>query len=125
MDMKRPQTFRTLFLALGFFALVALPAAGQDISGTWVLSVDLGPAGGGDAIFVFEQDGNAITGTYTGTLGDAIPLSGTIEDGAIRFTFDSQAGEIIYIGDVEGDTMSGDAIYGQLGDGVFEGSKSG
>ncbi len=43
----------------------------------------------------------------------------------IRFTFDTQAGEIIYRGTVEGDTMEGDCIYGDLGDGVFEGSKSG
>lgn len=116
---------RTFSLALGFLALVAIPVSAQDITGTWVLEVDLGPAGGGPATFVFAQEGTAITGTYSGTLGDELPLSGVVENGEIEFTFDSAAGEIIYIGTVEGDTMEGDCIYGQVGDGVFEGSKTG
>ena len=119
------QRVRTVSLVLGFLALIALPVSGQDIAGTWVLSVDLGPAGGGDVTFVFEQEGTALTGTYSGQQGVGIPLTGTIEDGNIRFTFETQAGEIIYIGTVEGDTMEGDCIYGQLGDGFFEGSKTG
>ncbi len=115
----------TLSFALAVLALVAIPASAQDITGTWVLSVDLGPAGGGgDATFVFEQEGT-LTGTYSGTLGDDIELNGTVEDGELRFTFDSQAGEIIFYGTVDGNTMEGDCIYGQLGDGVFEGSKIG
>ena len=87
--------------------------------------MDLGPAGGGDATFVFAQEGSAITGTYSGALGDDIELTGSFEDGEFRFTFDSQAGEIIFYGTVDGNTMEGDCIYGQLGDGVFEGSKNG
>ena len=115
----------TLSFALAVLALVAVPASAQDITGTWFLSVDLGPAGGGDATFVFEQEGTTLTGTYSGTLGDDVELTGAIEDGELRFTFDSQAGEIIFYGTVEGNTMEGDCIYGQLGDGVFEGSKTG
>ena len=115
---------RTFSLALGLLALVAIPVSAQDISGTWVLEVDLGPAGGGPATFVFAQEGTAITGTYSGTLGENLQLSGTVEDGEIEFSFESQAGEIIYIGTVDGDTMEGDAIYGQVGDGVFEGRRS-
>ena len=34
----------TLSLALGLLAFVAVPASGQDVTGTWVLSVDLGAA---------------------------------------------------------------------------------
>jgi hypothetical protein len=114
----------TLSFALGFLALIVVPVSGQDIAGTWELEVDLGPQGG-PATFVFEQDGTAITGTYTGALGDNIEVSGTVEDGMVTFTFQSQAGEIIYEGTVEGTTMSGFCIYGQLGDGTFEGSKTG
>jgi hypothetical protein len=121
--MRRIQ--QTLTLALGFLALVAVPVSAQDVAGTWVLAVDLGPAGGGDATFVFEQEGTAISGTYSGALGDGIDFEGTLEDGAFRLTFDSQAGEIIFSGTVEGTTMAGTCIYGQLGDGTFEGSKSG
>lgn len=116
---------RTLSFVLGFLALVAAPVAAQDMTGTWILSVDLGAAGGGDATFVLEQEGMAITGTYSGALGDDIELTGTVEDGSVRLTFESQAGEIIFLGTVEGTTWSGDCIYGQLGDGFFEGSKTG
>lgn len=116
---------RTLSFALGLLALVAVPVSGQDVTGSWVLSVDLGPAGGGDATFVFQQDGTVITGTYSGALGDGIELKGTAEGGKVTLTFGSQAGEIIFSGTVEGTTMKGTCIYGQLGDGTFEGSKSG
>ena len=115
----------TLTFALGFLALVAVPVSAQDVTGTWVVSVDLGPGGGGDATFVFEQEGTALTGTYSGALGEGIELSGTVEDGEITFTFQSQAGEIIYEGTVEGTTMMGTCFYGAAGDGTFEGSKSG
>ncbi len=63
---------RTLSFALGVLALVAVPVSTQDMTGTWVLSVDLGAAGGGDATFVLEQNGTAITGTYSGALGDGV-----------------------------------------------------
>ena len=92
--------------------------------GTWVLSVDLGGLGGGDATFVFEQEGTAITGTYTGTFGDGVEVAGTLEDGEITFSFDTEAGEIIYTGTVEGTNMSGTCYYGLAGDGTFEGTKS-
>ena len=115
---------RNISLALTLAALFAIPASGQDVAGTWVLSVDLGPGGGGDATFVLDQNGTTITGTYSGALGDAIDVSGTADGGTVRLTFESQAGEIIYRGTVEGTTMTGTCIYGQLGDGTFEGNKT-
>ncbi len=116
---------RTLSFALGFLALVAVPVSGQDVTGTWVLSVDLGAGGAGDATFVFEQEGTAITGTYTGAFGTDVEVSGTVEDGEIMFTFQAdQVGEITYNGTIEGDTMTGTVIYGDLAEGTFEGSKS-
>jgi len=117
---------RTLTLALGFLALVALPAAGQSVTGTWVLSVDLGAAGGGDVTFVLEQEGTTITGSYSGAVGDGLEVTGTVENGMVKFTFQSDlAGEITYEGTLEGTTMEGTVTYGDLGEGTFEGRKSG
>ncbi len=117
---------RTLTLALGFLALVALPASGQSVTGTWILSVDLGAAGGGDATFVLEQEGTTISGTYNGAVGDGLEVTGTVEDGMVNFTFQSDlAGEITYRGTIEGTTMEGTCVYGDLGEGTFAGSKSG
>ena len=116
---------RTLSLALAFLALVAVPVSGQDVTGTWILAVDLGAAGVGDATFVLVQEGTAITGTYTGATGDGIQVTGTVEDGVVRFRFLSDlAGEISYEGTIEGTTMKGTCLYGDLGEGTFEGTKS-
>jgi len=116
---------RTLSIVLGFLALIALPVSGQDVTGTWILSVDLGAAGGGDATFVLMQEGTEITGTYTGATGDGIEVKGTAEDGVIKFSFLSDlAGEVSFEGTMEGTTMKGTCLYGDLGGGTFEGSKS-
>ncbi len=114
---------RTLSLALGFLALVALPVSGQDITGTWLLAVDLGPGGGGEATFVLEQDGTAISGTYSGAYGTDVEVSGTAEDGRIMFSFvTGPVGEITYDGALAGDTMRGTVTYGTLASGTFEGN---
>ncbi len=115
---------RTLSIVLGFLALIALPVSGQDVTGTWILSVDLG-AQGGDATFVLMQEGTEITGTYTGATGEGIEVKGTAEDGVIKFSFLSDlAGEVSFEGAMEGTTMKGTCNYGDLGEGTFEGSKS-
>ena len=117
---------RTLSLALCLLALVAHPVSGQDVTGTWVLSVDLGAAGSGDATFVLEQEGTAITGTYSGAVGEGLEVTGTAEDGMVKLIFQSDlAGEIGYEGTIEGTTMEGTCTYGQVGEGTFQGSRSG
>ncbi len=114
---------RTLSLALGFLALVALPVSGQDVAGIWVLSVNLGAGGSGVATFVLQQEGTTITGTYSGAYGTGVEVSGTAEDGQIRFAFQTgQVGLIRYDGTIDGETMTGTVIYGDQLDGTFEGS---
>ncbi|MCH8811842.1 MAG: hypothetical protein IID07_08420 [Gemmatimonadetes bacterium] len=116
----------TFSLALGLLAFVAVPASGQDVTGTWVLSVDLGPGGGGDATFVLVQEGTEITGTYSGGVGDQLEITGSVEDGMITLNFVSDlAGAITYEGTIEEGTFKGACFYGDLGDGTFEGSKTG
>ena len=71
-----------------------------------MLTVELGE-GSGDATFVFRQEGEVITGTYSGVLGDDVAVTGRVADGKVEFSFDSQAGRITYQGTVEGDRMEG------------------
>ncbi len=112
---------RTLSFALGFLALLAVPVSGQNVAGTWELSVDLG-ATGGNATFVLEQNGTAVTGTYSGAYGNGVQVSGTAEDGEIMFTFQTaQVGLITYNGAIEGDRMAGTVIYGASANGTFMG----
>lgn len=102
-------------------AASAAPTRAQDMTGTWVLSVEL-DAGSGDATFELVQDGGSITGTYSGALGEA-DVTGTIEGGRVTLEFESQAGKITYSGTVDGDSYEGTCEYGQLGSGTFSGSR--
>lgn len=118
--MSRLLPICTVFLALGFVS--AVPAQAQDMTGTWVLTVTLG-AGSGDATFELEQEGNQISGTYSGVLGDQT-VSGTIDGNEVEFSFSSEAGRITFEGTIEDGVFKGTCEYGQLGDGTFTGKKT-
>jgi hypothetical protein len=93
----------------------------EGVTGTWVLSVDLGRRGSGNATFVLEQEGSSITGTYTGAMGRRVEVSGTAEDGTVELSFDSAEGVVTYEGTLDGITMSGKCVYGDLAEGTFRG----
>ena len=91
--------------AMAMSAVATHPLAAQNVTGKWILSVDLGDAGAGDATFVLQQDGNKLTGTYSGALGEA-DVTGTIEGNKFEFSFGmGGAGTVTYKGTVDGDTM--------------------
>jgi hypothetical protein len=70
-------------------------AAAIDISGTWVFSVDLEDGGHGDPTFVFKQEGEKLTGTYSGPLGEQ-KVTGTVKGDKAAFGFEaSRDGETI------------------------------
>ncbi len=102
--------------------LLAEDGANQELTGTWVLSVDLGRQGGGDATFVLEQDGTRISGIYSGLWGTRLKVRGTVEDGLVKFSFVSTRGVVVYEGTLEGTTLKGRCVYGQLDPGTFAGS---
>ena len=103
---------------LAIVVLLALPLAAADVTGKWNFDVTL-DMGGGTAEFDFKQDGEKLTGTYSGALGDAT-LTGTVKASAIEFQFDSQLGTVKYEGTIEGpDTMKGKADYGGQADGTW------
>lgn len=113
----------SVLLTLLLLVVVAPPACGQDLAGTWLLAVDLGSGGGGQVTFVLEQEGSAISGTYSGSYGTLVPLSGTAEDGRIRLSFTTEGvGEITYDGAMVADTMRGSVTYGDVASGTFEGT---
>lgn len=107
--------------------VVALSAAvaGQsapNITGTWEFAVETA-AGSGAPTFTFKQEGEKLTGTYKGQLGEA-PLTGTIKGAEVKFSFklntQGQDLTITYTGKVEGqDNMKGTAAYGELGEGTW------
>jgi len=101
--------------------------AGVDnISGVWGFTVET-PAGTGTPTFTLKQEGEKVTGTYKGQLGEA-PVNGTIKgsDVTLMIKLSPQGEEITvtYTGKVTGkDSMSGKATFGSLGEGTWSAKK--
>ncbi len=89
-----------------------------NITGTWNGTVETSQ-GTGSPVFNFKQDGEKLTGTYKGQLGEA-PLTGTLKGNDINFSFkvnfQGQEFNITYTGKVEGNGMKGKAMLGELGE---------
>jgi hypothetical protein len=110
--------------ALALVALWSVVASAADIAGTWNLTVTT-QAGTGTPTLVLVQNGENLTGTYTGRFGES-PIKGTFKDGAISFSFSVNGpmgeAQITYAGKVEGDAMSG-TVQGPMGAATFTGKK--
>lgn len=105
--------FISLTAALSIFTDRASGAA--DISGTWNFSVDLDNGGHGDPTFVFKQEGEKLTGTYNGPLGE-YKVTGAVTDAkavfGFDFTVDGQTGKATYTGTIESQTkMTGTLTF--------------
>ena len=113
--------FSRTALLLALFAAAAFAA---DISGTWDFAVETSQ-GSGSPSFVFKQDGEKLTGKYTGLLGKA-ELTGTVKGDQVDFTFEAPNvdGKVHYKGTLESATrMKGECEYGDMGKGTFTGTK--
>jgi hypothetical protein len=117
--MQRPARLVVGVFVIFLFATISLSAA--EVTGTWKLDVVM-DAGSGTATFVFKQDGEKLTGTYQGVLGEA-NVTGTVKEDKIEFSFSGRGVDAHYGGKVTGDTMEGTCEYGQVGSGTFKGKK--
>ena len=92
-----------------------------DVTGTWLFDVS-SPAGTGTRTVTFKQDGEKITGKYTGQYGES-DLTGTVKGADISFYFDVNAEgtsiRVTYTGKIDKDTMKGTLSLGDLGEGTF------
>jgi len=102
-------------------------AADANVAGEWDLSVET-QAGTGTPHFSLKQDGNKLSGTYKGMLGES-PVTGTVNGNDISISFEVNAQgmdlAISYTGTVDGATMKGTVKLGDLGEGTFTGKKAG
>jgi len=105
-----------------------MPQAGDsrtDVSGTWAFQVEFS-GGSGTPTMTLKQDGEKLTGHYSGQLGEA-PVTGTVKGNAIEIAFDidiqGTAAHIVYSGTVDKDTMKGTVKLGDLGDATFTAKK--
>lgn len=100
-----------------------------DVTGNWEAQVETS-AGAGSPSFVFKQEGEKLTGSYAGALGEA-KLTGTVKGDAIEFSFDvSPQGDkvkVVYKGTIKngksGTAMSGTMVVESLGEGTWTATK--
>jgi hypothetical protein len=112
--------------AICLLLLALLPVLGADISGAWDFTVNT-EAGTGNPAFVFQQQGDKLTGTYKGLLGEA-KVTGTVTGEKVAFSFDGQYDgnkiKVEYTGTIEGPTsMKGTVRFAALGEGTWSAKK--
>jgi len=97
--------------------------AATDISGTWDATVQTS-AGNGTPTFVLKQDGDKLTGTYSGTLGNAA-VTGTVKGSDVTLEFDVSGTKVKYSGKIDsaGTKMEGSCDYGGQASGTFTATK--
>jgi hypothetical protein len=124
--MRRIAARVAVLVAVAVFYGVSITHAGQagkvDVTGKWAFAVETG-AGSGNPVMTFKQDGEKLTGHYSGQLGEA-DLTGTVkgQDITFKFTVDAQGTTInaVYTGTVDANgSMKGKVELAGLGEGTF------
>ena len=113
---------KTIWLLL----LALLPVLGADISGAWDFTVNT-DAGTGNPVLVFQQQGDRLTGTYKGLLGEA-KVTGSVTGDKVAFSFEGEYGgeriKVEYAGTIESPTsMKGSVRVAALGEGTWTAKK--
>lgn len=110
-----------LTIGLVFGAL----ANAADLSGTWVLTVE-SPQGTSNPTMTLTQDGQNVSGTYSGSLGSS-DISGTVDGDTFKLvanlSMQGQEIPLTYTGTQKGDNMSGSLDLAGMGGADFEGSR--
>ncbi len=108
--------------ASAILAIVMLMAASvfaADLTGTWNAEVNLGDQKGSPT-FTLKQDGEKLTGTYSGALGEA-PIKGTVKGSEVTIDFDASGAAVHYAGKIDkaGNKIEGTVDYGGQASGTF------
>ena len=80
------------YAILATVIFMAASACAIELPAPWNAKVDLG-AQSGSLTVVLKQDGDKLTGTYSGALGD-VPLTGTVKGNAVTFESDVQRARV-------------------------------
>ena len=120
---------RNIFILSAALLLFVGSALAQDVAGEWEMTTaggrggrGGGGGGGGAQTFTIEQDGEKITVTMEGRMGE-MTGEGTIKENKIEWTLtmETPRGNMqrVYTGTVDGDSMSGQSKMG-MGENVRE-----
>ena len=110
-------------LTMMILATASLFAA-TDLTGTWNAKVDLGTQTGAPT-FELKQDGEKLTGKYSGALGDA-PLTGTVKGSDVTWDFEASGAAVHYVGKIsaDGNKIEGTVDYGGQASGTFTATRA-
>lgn len=110
-----------VILTLAIVTSAQLAAQGVNVTGDWAFTVTT-DQGSGEPTITFKQDGEKLTGKYTGQLGTA-DLTGSVKGNAITFTFtvdvQGQQAPVTYKGTVDKNTMKGSLDIAGMVNGTF------
>jgi hypothetical protein len=113
-----------LLISIAGLASAVPPAA--DVTGTWLMTVEA-PEGIAHPTLLLRQEGERITGTYRGRMGES-ELSGTLKGSEIRFSvtlkFQDASHVVVYSGSVSDDSMKGTARFGDAGTGNWSAKRT-
>ena len=113
----------SIAVAIVMLSVVAVAQGARvDVTGTWTFTVQTS-AGSGTPAITLKQDGEKLTGHYSGQLGEA-DLTGTVkgQDIVFSFTVDAQGTALknTYTGTIEGkDSLKGTVDIAGLATGTF------
>ena len=126
--MQAQMARRHFVIAIAAFVMTAaaVQARQVDVTGDWAFTVETGMGSGTPAV-TFKQDGEKLTGTYNGQLGNTT-FTGSIKGNAFEFSFTTDAQgqtvDVVYRGTVEKDEVKGSvAIAGGQVSGSFTGAR--
>jgi len=107
-------------MAIGAISLAA--QAKVDLTGKWAFAVQT-DAGSGTPTVTLKQDGEKLTGHYTGQLGD-VDVTGSVKGNDFSFSFSSDLQgtklDVTYKGTiVNKDELKGSVSIAGLGEGTF------
>jgi len=79
----------------------------------------------GSTTFVLKQDGENLTGTYSGAFGEA-QLKGTVNGNKVTWSFEASGAQVHYAGTIssDGNKIEGTVDYGGQADGTFTATRS-
>jgi len=105
---------------LSLVLLLAASAFAVDLTGTWNAKVEMSTGQSGAPTFVLKQEGEKLTGTYSGALGEA-PIKGTVKGSDVTIDFETSGAQIHYAGkvDKDGKQIEGTVDYGGQASGKF------
>lgn len=113
------KSLKTLAIGILLLGGISFSATFVDVSGVWDMTL-ITPRGEREAELTIEQDGDAIKVTMPGFRGGGdMTGEGTVTENKIQWDFSVEGpqGDITmaYTGTIEGNSMSGEAEFGQMG----------